>query len=85
MYVNKVLSISLLLIQKTEEAHFLDIKTSKGTRIVNGKSAGGRGQNSSRIKKNLVSDSALSREKKFVLLKKEKQSMKTEKRKKNPS
>jgi hypothetical protein len=37
--------------------------------------------NSSRIKKNLVSDSALSKEKKFVLLKKEKQSMKETKRK----
>jgi hypothetical protein len=37
--------------------------------------------NSSRIKKNLVSDSALSKEKKFVLSKKEKQSMRETKRK----
>src|SRR5210317_1307680 len=37
--------------------------------------------NSSHIKKNLVSDSALSKEKKFVLSKKEKQSMRETKRK----
>ena len=41
-------------------------------------------QNSTRTKKNLVSDSALSKERKFVLLKKEKQSLKDRKQKGHP-